>query len=81
MLMEVLEAREQIEDAGSEEELVGMKQVNEERIRESVGVLERAFAEDDMETVKGEVVRLRYWVNIRESIEGWEEGKPVVLNH
>jgi len=24
---------------------------------------------------------LRYWVNIKESLDGWEKGKPVVLVH
>ncbi|KAF2441979.1 Co-chaperone Hsc20 [Karstenula rhodostoma CBS 690.94] len=81
LLMEVLEARERIEEAGSEEELVGMKAENGARIAESVRVLEGAFAEDDVERAKGEAVRLRYWINIQESLDGWERGKPVVLEH
>lgn len=81
LLMEVLEAREQIEEAESEEELVGMKTENDERIAESVRVLEGAFKEDDIESAKGEAVKLRYWINIKESLDNWEKGKPVVLEH
>jgi len=81
LLMEVLDAREAIEDAESEEDLVGLREVNEGRIRVSEGVLEEAFKRDDVEGARGESVRLRYWVNIRESIEGWERGKGVILQH
>ncbi|OAL07226.1 Co-chaperone Hsc20 [Phaeosphaeriaceae sp. SRC1lsM3a] len=81
LLMEVLEAREEIEEAESEDDLVEMKTVNEERIRASEEVLERVFKEDNIEGAKEEAVRLRYWINIKESIDGWERGKPVVLQH
>ncbi|KAJ4402964.1 molecular chaperone [Didymella pomorum] len=81
LLMEVLEAREQIEEAESEEDLVGMKDENEVRIQESIKALEQAFAADDVETAKSETVKLRYWMNINESIQNWEKGKPVVLEH
>ena len=79
--MEVLEVREAIESAEEEGELEGLKAVNSARIRESEGVLERCFGEDDIESAKREAVRLRYWENVRESLEGWEKGKPVVLVH
>jgi molecular chaperone HscB len=44
-------------------------------------VLEQAFKDDDIDMAKGEAVKLRYWINIKESIDGWERGKPVVLQH
>lgn len=81
LLMEVLDAREEIENAGEEEELEELRRVNEERIEGSEGVLDRAFKEDDLVAAKEEAVRLRYWVNIRESLDAWERGKPVVLVH
>lgn len=81
LLMEVLEAREQIEEAESEEDLVEMHQTNEERIERSVAEIERCFKEDDLQGAKNESIKLRYWVNIKESIEGWEKGAPVVLQH
>lgn len=77
----VLEAREEIEEAEEEEELEGPRKENQERIGVSEEVLERAFKEDDVEAAKREAVRLRYWVNIKESLDNWEKGKPVVLQH
>jgi molecular chaperone HscB len=44
-------------------------------------VLDEAFRKDDLVKAKEEAVRLRYWVNIKESLDGWEKGKPVVLVH
>jgi len=79
--MEVLDTREEIEDAEDESDLRELKLDNDERVRKSEDILEAAFAEDDMEKVKEEAVRLRYWVNIKESLHGWEKGKPVVLVH
>lgn len=81
LLMEVLETREVIEEAETEEELVGLREANERRVEGSVGVLDEAFKKDDLERAREEAVKLRYWINIRESIDGWERGKPVVLEH
>jgi molecular chaperone HscB len=81
LLMEVLDARERIEEAESEEDLVDMKKENDARIEESVKILEDAFANDNMEAAKAEAVRLRYWINIGDSLHAWEKGKPVVLQH
>jgi len=81
LLMEVLETRETIEEAQEEKDLDPLKETNEARIQDSIQVLEEAFKSDDMEAAKSEAVKLRYWVNIRESIDSWEQGKPVVLVH
>lgn len=81
LLMEVLDAREEIENAQEEAELEELKSVNNERIEESEKVLDTAFREDNIDVAKGEAVRMRYWVNIKESLDNWERGKPVVLVH
>ncbi|PON23936.1 Fe-S protein assembly co-chaperone HscB [Trichoderma gamsii] len=81
LLMVVLEAHEEISDATAAEDLEELTAVNDKRIRESEEVLERAFREDDVMAAKKEAVRLRYWVNIKQSLDDWEEGKPVVLQH
>ena len=54
---------------------------NSGRIAESLRVLEECFEGDDVEGARREAVRLRYWVNIKETLDGWEKGKPVVLAH
>ncbi|KAI1410902.1 Co-chaperone Hsc20 [Hypoxylon sp. FL1857] len=81
LLMLVLETREAIEEAQSEEELEPLKADNEARIRESEEALATAFEKDDEMEARREVTKLRYWVNIRESIQNWERGKPIVLEH
>ncbi|KAH7026329.1 HSCB C-terminal oligomerization domain-containing protein [Microdochium trichocladiopsis] len=81
LLMQVLEAREVIEDAEDESELVGLRAENDERVRESEASLGEFFAADDLESAKHECVRLRYWVNIGDTLHHWEKGKPVVLQH
>ena len=81
LLMEVLEVREVIEEAQNEEELVPLKEANDRKVEYSVGELDKAFKEDDLEKAKSEAVRLRYWINIKDSLDQWEKGKPVVLVH
>jgi molecular chaperone HscB len=79
--MTVLEAREAMEAAESEEDLAGLVEENEARIEESERVIGEALERGDLETAKREAVRLRYWVNIREGLTHWERGKEVVLQH
>ncbi|KAM3512341.1 hypothetical protein MY11210_003980 [Beauveria gryllotalpidicola] len=81
LLMVVLEAREGIEEARTEADLDGLRTENEARIREGEERLEEAFREDDVEKAKREAVKMRYWVNIKESLDNWEQGKPIVLQH
>ncbi|KAI9053901.1 hypothetical protein LZ554_002846 [Drepanopeziza brunnea f. sp. 'monogermtubi'] len=81
LLIEVLEARETIEEADGEGDLLELREANEGRIEESERVLDAAFREDDMQLAKAEAVKLRYWVNIKESLDGWEKEKPIVLVH
>ncbi|KAF2707737.1 Co-chaperone Hsc20 [Pleomassaria siparia CBS 279.74] len=81
LLMEVLEAQEQIEETEKEEDLAGLKTENEERIKESVERLEDLFGKEDVQGAKAESVRLRYWINLKESLDGWENGKPISLEH
>ena len=81
LLAEVLEMREAIEDLEDEEGLKPLIEENEARIERSLGVLQSAFAREDVEAAKEEAVRLRYWYNIKESLHDWEKGKPVVLVH
>ncbi|KAI0404518.1 Co-chaperone Hsc20 [Xylaria palmicola] len=81
LLMRVLEARERIEEAEAEGDLEPLRVENEERISACEDRLAALFAADDLAAAEAEAVRLRYWVNVRESINNWEKGKPVVLEH
>ena len=77
LLMIVMEAREVIEEAADESELDEIKTENDARIEESAGVLEQATKKEDWEQVKKECVRLRYWMNIKQTLGEWEAGKAV----
>ena len=77
----VLDARETIEEAEAEEDLEELRLENEERIDESERVLGEVFGKGEWKAAKREAVKLRYWVNVRQSIREWEPGKPVVLVH
>lgn len=74
LLMEVMEVREQVDEAEREEDLEVLREENDTRMKGSVEVLEKAFGEGDLDMARKEAVRLRYWVNIEESIQGWEKG-------
>ena len=81
LLMEVLEMRETIEAAEEEEELKPLEKINNLKIAESEKLLEEAFKADDIASAKEEAIKLRYWINIKESLDAWEKGKPVILVH
>jgi molecular chaperone HscB len=75
LLMEVMEAREAIDDAQSEADLVAPREENNARIEGSIQKLDQAFAQGDLENAAKEAIKLRYWMNIDQSIQGWEEGQ------
>ena len=76
LLLDVLEIREAIESAQEESEVERLKADNDAKIQKSIDLLEGAFAENDVNTATAEAVRLRYWTNIKESLDAWEKGKP-----
>ncbi|EGZ77079.1 Co-chaperone Hsc20 [Neurospora tetrasperma FGSC 2509] len=81
LLMMVLEAREQIDEAKTEADLEPVREENEARMRESEEKLSEAFAKEDVEAATRECVKLRYWMGIREGCNEWEEGKGFVMHH
>ncbi|KAL2160942.1 hypothetical protein VTH06DRAFT_8654 [Thermothelomyces fergusii] len=81
LLAAVLEAREAIEAAETEEDLGAVAAANEARIGECERRVGDALERADVAAAVAEAVRLRYWVNIRECVRDWERGKPVVLQH
>jgi molecular chaperone HscB len=81
LLMEVLETREDIEAAESEQELLPLKERNDARIEASERALDVAFREDDLQAAKEEAIKMKYWMNIKESLEAWVKGEPVILVH
>ena len=76
-----MEVRSALEEAKEEDDLVELREDNDEEQGWSVLALERAFEEDDLGAAKREAVKLRYWVNIGEAIRDWEKGKRVEIVH
>ncbi|KAI9657206.1 MAG: hypothetical protein M1829_006952 [Trizodia sp. TS-e1964] len=71
LLGEVMGVREEIEDG---EKAVGLSRAeNEARIRDCEARLGEAFGERDFGRAGREVRRLRYWVSIRQALDGREE--------
>lgn len=81
MLMEVMEVRGAVEEAENEDELAPIREENNLRMAQSVAILEEAFAKEDIQVAAEEAIRLRYWANIEESIQGWEKGKGGGIIH
>lgn len=73
LLMEVMEVREEIEAAGSKEEVEGMKAENNERKKASEDRLDELFRAGDIDAARRETVRLGYWVNVGTALENWEK--------
>lgn len=81
LLMEVMEAREAVDEVEDEEGLVAIRNENNQRIEESVDALSGFFANAQMHEAAQEAIKLRYWMNIEESIHGWEKGQGGGINH
>ncbi|KAF9903746.1 hypothetical protein EC991_003394 [Linnemannia zychae] len=81
LLMEVMEARELLEDAQTEDEVQELKSVNDARIKDTVAGLSKAFKSQDLEQAKTLAIELQYWIRIQNVIRDWAAGKPVVADH
>lgn len=73
LLMEVMEVREGIEEAGSRDEIEAMKAENEHRKKACEDRLDKLFKAGDVEAARRETVKLGYWVNVGTALEGWEK--------
>lgn len=72
-LMEVMEVRERIEDVEEVEGLEELVEENQKRLRECEEKLGEAFEKGDWEGAGEQAVKLRYWVNVRDTLHEWEE--------
>lgn len=81
LLVDVLEVREKIEDASTEDEIELLKDQNKKKMSKCEEDLARVLEDGDWLAGKIECARLRYWTGIRDALNNWEKGKPVVLTH
>ncbi|KAF9152549.1 hypothetical protein BG015_005106 [Linnemannia schmuckeri] len=81
LLMEVMEARELLEEAQTEDEVQELKNVNDARIKDTVEGLSKAFKGQDLEQAKTLAIELQYWIRIQNVIRDWVAGHPIVADH
>ncbi|KAF9142174.1 hypothetical protein BGX30_003227 [Mortierella sp. GBA39] len=81
LLMEVMEARELLEEAQTEDEVQELKNVNDTRIKDTVEGLSKAFKGQDLEQAKTLAIELQYWIRIQNVIRNWVAGHPIVADH
>ncbi|CAG8499595.1 2852_t:CDS:2 [Ambispora leptoticha] len=81
LLMQVMEARELLEEATCEEEVKNIREMNEERINEIIKEISQAFQNNDLDTAKALTIRLQYWHNIRNAAVDWVPGKRIEILH
>lgn len=69
LLAEILEAREELEEAETHEEIDRIRQANKEHVAGIVGSLEQAFSgtPPDLAEAKLLAVQLRYWMNLEKA--------------
>jgi len=69
-ILEILEAREELEEATTEAEIEDIRARNQERIDATIHALQDAFDKRDWLRAKSECVRLRYWNSIESASKG-----------
>jgi len=67
LIVEVLEAREELEDATDEASVEAVRQKNQARVSETLRELEDAFSRNEVEMAKAASVRLKYWEGIEDA--------------
>ncbi|KAF2863015.1 Co-chaperone Hsc20 [Piedraia hortae CBS 480.64] len=73
LLLDVLQAREAVEEADSAAEVERLKRENDSRVEAAVKRIEVACEEEDWEELRKLTVQLRYWRGIAESLGEKEE--------
>ncbi|CDH53775.1 iron-sulfur cluster co-chaperone proteinmitochondrial [Lichtheimia corymbifera JMRC:FSU:9682] len=71
LLMEVMEIREELDEATTEEEVAQVKETNDEKYQETVQRLSEAFSGNDLDAAKKFMIQLQYWESIRRAILEW----------
>ncbi|KAF8576555.1 Co-chaperone Hsc20 [Ramaria rubella] len=69
LITEVMEARQEIEEASSSEEISRIKQINKERIESTIRELEKQIGEENWKAAREWTVRLKYWLRIESAVK------------
>ncbi|KAI8647225.1 HSCB C-terminal oligomerization domain-containing protein [Parasitella parasitica] len=73
LLMEVMEFREELEEATSEQDLERLKARNDEKYAETVHKLQLAFDKNDYNSAKDLAIELQYLNSIKTAILEWHQ--------
>ncbi|EPQ60644.1 Co-chaperone Hsc20 [Gloeophyllum trabeum ATCC 11539] len=71
LIMEVMEEREQLEEATEQDQVDEIKARNLDKIKELVGEIEQLVGVEDWEEVKKAAVRLKYLQGIHDAAQAW----------
>ncbi|KAN0062851.1 molecular chaperone [Thecaphora frezii] len=83
LLMEVIELRERLEEAQSEQEAADVREENRGFMEAAIHTLSEAFAASppDLAKARKAAVELRYWTNIDKAAREWSPGKRIEVQH
>lgn len=83
VLMQVMELREALEEATSEQEAQQVLEDNQVYFDEAIAQIKKAFTSDppNVQDASKASVSLRYWTNIQKAAREWQPGKRVELEH
>ncbi|GHJ86012.1 hypothetical protein NliqN6_2414 [Naganishia liquefaciens] len=83
LLMDVMEAREELEEAETEEEVERVKASNAEHIQEAMRGLAEAFGRHppDLTRAKALAIEMQYLQNLERAAREWQPGKRVEVVH
>ncbi|KAJ1799629.1 molecular chaperone, partial [Coemansia sp. RSA 2599] len=81
LLMEIMETREEIEMAATEQQMAGIKQGNDEKIAAVMKDLQAAFDAGSVGRAKQLTNHLQYLRRVAQAVHAWEPGKRVVISH
>ena len=81
LLMAVLDTREEIEEATSQDEVDRIKEHNQEKVDTAYQELIKAFSQGNAEAARDKTIEYRYWLGLTKACDDWEPGKRVELVH
>ncbi|GAA5835523.1 hypothetical protein JCM11251_002955 [Rhodosporidiobolus azoricus] len=83
LLMNIMETREALEEASTEEEVQQLREQNAQATKEALSSLSAALSSSppDLDTARNLVIELKYFSNIDTVCKEWQPGKRVELQH
>ncbi|KDE07567.1 hypothetical protein MVLG_02236 [Microbotryum lychnidis-dioicae p1A1 Lamole] len=84
LLMDIMDTREALEDAQTEEEVAQIRSDNQNQIDETFQKLSQAFEDaqnPDLGLAKDAIIKLKYLENVENVCREWAPGKPIEIQH